>query len=357
VGLGAGPGIVKAILRLPDGRLVVGGDFDTAGTVTANGIAIWDGSAWSSLGFVGAGGVVDLDLLPNGGLLVLAVAGVMQWDGVGWTTVMPYANNFGMEELAVLDGGSFVVGGRLYSGYGQYTAAIEFWPSGHRVVDWFPRTRVTLLERMPNGDLLISGFREYEGAAAWGTVIHANPPFGGVDASLPSGYFFDLSMCDNGDLLCAGTLYDVPGGVGVARLRSACVPVVAPGGSGCTGSAGSCSLAAQSLPWIGGVFEALATGAPTTSLAAVVFGFAEAATPLSAILPQGLPGCEQLVTMDAVQFQVPFAGSLDTAMAIPGNAAFLGTNLYHQVLFAEFAAGGLVAVTSTNRLNLTFGTF
>ena len=33
-----------------DGKLIVGGNFETAGDVIAKGIAAWDGSSWSALG-------------------------------------------------------------------------------------------------------------------------------------------------------------------------------------------------------------------------------------------------------------------------------------------------------------------
>jgi hypothetical protein len=40
----------SALCALPDGRIVVGGLFDSAGGVAANRIAVWNGAAWSALG-------------------------------------------------------------------------------------------------------------------------------------------------------------------------------------------------------------------------------------------------------------------------------------------------------------------
>ena len=42
------PGVFA--LTVHDNRLAAGGEFDTAGGVSANGIAAWDGSSWAPLG-------------------------------------------------------------------------------------------------------------------------------------------------------------------------------------------------------------------------------------------------------------------------------------------------------------------
>jgi hypothetical protein len=63
---------VNALTVLPNGDLVAGGQFTSAGGVSANGIARWDGTSWSALGS-GMGGqypsVYALTTLPNGDLV------------------------------------------------------------------------------------------------------------------------------------------------------------------------------------------------------------------------------------------------------------------------------------------------
>ncbi len=74
-GLGGGnnPG-VQSMTTLPNGDLIVGGDFTTAGGVPVSKIARWNGSAWSALGTGLTGTVYTVNIsalatLPNGDLI------------------------------------------------------------------------------------------------------------------------------------------------------------------------------------------------------------------------------------------------------------------------------------------------
>ena len=57
---------VKSLAIDDSGALYAGGDFTTAGGVTVNNIAKWDGSAWSALGTGTAGGVCALTVDKTG---------------------------------------------------------------------------------------------------------------------------------------------------------------------------------------------------------------------------------------------------------------------------------------------------
>lgn len=89
-------GEVLAALRLPDGSLVVGGDFHFAGTNPASGIAIWNGSDWTNLGAGVDGAVYALasdtnGLLYAGGVFTSAgdvpSANIARWNGTAWTNL------------------------------------------------------------------------------------------------------------------------------------------------------------------------------------------------------------------------------------------------------------------------------
>jgi HYR domain-containing protein len=113
--------------------LYAGGRFDTAGGVSANRIARWDGSGWSACG----GGIVDGysilralkvhddgdgPALYAGGDFVavdgVAASGIARWDGSSWSALGSGMNG-GVEALAVHDDGGWP---ELYAG-GSFTIA------------------------------------------------------------------------------------------------------------------------------------------------------------------------------------------------------------------------------------------
>jgi len=173
-----------------------------------------------------------------------------------------------------------------------------------------------------------------------------------------NGYVSSLVRLANGDLVAGGAFLSAGGVVSahVARLTTTCPATAASFGAGCTGSAGPNVLTATSLPWIGSTFRSAATGMPAISLALVVRGFSTLATPLSAILPQGGAGCTLLVSPDLLELALPAAGSLQMQIAIPNSVALVAQTFHEQVVPVEFdAVGNIVALTSTNALQLTIG--
>ncbi|UCD64263.1 MAG: hypothetical protein JSW34_02160 [Candidatus Zixiibacteriota bacterium] len=103
-----------------DEKLIVAGNFHTAGGVAANHIASWDGSSWSPLGSGTSGGVKALavygDQLFVGGYFGTAggveVNNIASWDGSTWSP-LGSGTNGDVRALTVYDGkliaaGSFV---------------------------------------------------------------------------------------------------------------------------------------------------------------------------------------------------------------------------------------------------------
>jgi hypothetical protein len=75
---------VTAFATLPNGDLVVGGEFTTAGGVAANNIAQWNGASWAPLGSGVNGLVYALAALPNGDLVAGGVHGRRVHGDRGW---------------------------------------------------------------------------------------------------------------------------------------------------------------------------------------------------------------------------------------------------------------------------------
>jgi len=69
-------------------------------------------------------------------------------------------------------------------------------------------------------------------------------------------------------------------------------------------------------------------------------------------------GCTLTVAPDIVGFYLPVAGSLTTEVQLPNTASLAGVLAYQQVVAAELDShGNFTALTSTNRLSATVGTF
>jgi hypothetical protein len=117
-------------------------------------------------------------------------------------------------------------------------------------------------------------------------------------------------------------------------------------------------LAATSLPWTGSTFRSVATGMPALALALGVFGFSTTSIPMPLILPQGVAGCTLLVSPDLLDVYVPAAGIVQTQLVIPNTVALAGVVLHQQVVAIELSGtGDITALTGTNALTLTIGSF
>jgi hypothetical protein len=83
------------VYPIPNGNLIVGGNFASAGGTEAHSIAQWNGASWSSLG-TGIGGAVYALAIYNGNLIAgggFATAGgtvannIARWDGTSWSAL------------------------------------------------------------------------------------------------------------------------------------------------------------------------------------------------------------------------------------------------------------------------------
>jgi hypothetical protein len=441
--LGGGDRDVLAAVTMPNGDLVVAGEFTTIGGIAAQRVARWDGSTWSPIGSGLPLAVHSLAVLPGGDLVASGNAGVQRWDGSNWIALLTAGNH---RTMAVLANGDLIVArtsgpsmlqrwdGTSWSPMavgGVLVDAIVQMPNGDVVIGgWFVSVdgvpapyiarwngatwsslgggmngRVTALAVMPDGSLVAAGVFNLAGGvpvngiarwngATWSALGAGLPAPGGpsllplpngdllVSSASPvgSGWATRLDRwngsawssigpgCDelvrgllarpNGDIIAHGSFLNAGGvpSARVARLSPTCPASAVSYGAGCAGSGGLNVLTPTSLPWLGSTFRATATGMPAQALVLSVYGFTPVSLPMSAALPQGLPGCSVQMLPDLLEVMLPVAGTVQTQLAVPATATLVGLVFHHYVVPLEVdSALQVLAVTSSNALTLVVG--
>lgn len=108
-------------LKFAQGKLYVGGDFDSADMISAKNIAFWDGKDWHSLGAGIPGIINDMVILNNGNVIVASTiqngmnrecAPLMSWNGNEWSEIGLPPNCSSIQALAT-DGMNVYVGGEF----------------------------------------------------------------------------------------------------------------------------------------------------------------------------------------------------------------------------------------------------
>ncbi len=125
---GAGKGSVFTTISF-GGQLIAGGVFDTAGGVGVHNIAAWNGSAWSdmSAGVIGAGEFVTAAASFNGELYIATYSAplgisqgrVYKWNGATWMPALGYAD--GLVNTLYSFSGQLHVGGTFFHANGLDT--------------------------------------------------------------------------------------------------------------------------------------------------------------------------------------------------------------------------------------------
>ncbi|MEO6596519.1 MAG: hypothetical protein ABIP94_17345 [Planctomycetota bacterium] len=370
-------GTVFALAVLPGGELVAGGSFSVAGGISTANIARWNGSVWSGLGGGCAGSVVSLLVQSNGdlvagGFFLTAGSGattvnrIARWSGGSWHAFGTGVDN-GVRALAQMPNGEIVAGGDFTMAGGGAAGRLARWngtawqglPGGGGT----PLTRtVRTLLALPNGDLMVGGdiFQSFGDCLLRlrGTQWTYLGLGRGVFDSSPD-VVQAAAVTANGDIVVGGYFHNVVNLVSanVARLAVTCPASAVAYGSGCAGSSGVNTLTSTALPWSSSTQRARATGLPAQCFAVVVYGFAPISVPINALLPEGLPGCDLLTTLDSVAIGVPTGGGLDTAVFITPTPSLIGLTFYHQVAAFELNASLVTAISITNGLRLTVGSY
>jgi hypothetical protein len=417
---GPNAALVMGLVTLPNQDVVACGLFTHAGGVAANSVARWNGTSWSALG-AGVSGARSLASSSTGELVATSATKVLRWDGVSWVQLgsdrgfliraMAFLDNGdlvavgaelfgsadvverwdgatwssvggiggiggslnGLAAVAATDGGGFVVAGRFGDAGGvrnvaRWDGASWSWV-GTSTQPWTSTTEyVTALAVLPNGDLIATGKFGQTGASPVNNIARFDgATWSSIDTGLTerTSIYSDaegtaIAVASKGDVIVGGT-FAVAGphaSIGLATLTTSCPATAIAFGNGCIGSGGLEELQAQSLPWTGSTYTTEGTGLPQLALTIDVRGLATASLPLASILPQGVVGCSLLASPDLLNVYVPSAGRLVTTFVIPNLPVLVGQAVHQQLVSLEVdAVGSILAMTSTNGLSATIGSF
>ncbi|MCU0864642.1 MAG: hypothetical protein MUC36_12665 [Planctomycetes bacterium] len=244
LGNGVSGGQVYAIAVAPNGDIIAGGNFSAAGgsivggvlvgAVSAQGIARWDGTAWSSLGTFGSSTVVNTLLFQTNGNLAAggrftggpSGATVMEWNGTTWSMV---GNGLGSQpadpvlSLAQRPNGNLVAGRRLGGGSLIQLDLVQEWDGtswsslGSGIVQQSIDETVDTVLVLPNGDLVAAGRFAAAGGQPTRNVARWNGLNWAATSQGTDGPIFALATLPNGDLVAGGN-FSVIGGTQARRV-------------------------------------------------------------------------------------------------------------------------------------------
>ena len=373
IGFVGGDSTVYAIQEMPNGDLIVGGSFTQVDGVPMQHIARWNGAAWAAVGGGMNVAVRALALLPNGDLVAGGdftqaggnpAAHIARFDGIIWSA-MGAGFNHRCHTLHVRANGELLAGGDLTASGTVFPKGIARWTgtTWDRLGDGANNT-VHAIASMPNGDLIAGGrFTTADDLPANRLARWDGFSWVAIDDGLKgnsSAAVYALLVQADATLRIGGQFLLADGAVSVAmaRYESTCKALAVATGIGCAGSTTPDQLAAATLPWIGTTQRSVATGLPALAVAVGVRGFTSLSFPLDTIFPQATPGCSLLAAPDQLELHLPSNGVVTTSIDVPASPALVGAQWHEQVVTFEFASSGpVIAITASNALLLTAGSF
>lgn len=380
VGGGIDAGIVsrvRAITEMPNGDIVIGGWFTTAGTVSANKIARWNGVSWSALGSRLNSNCYALAALSNGQLVAggnFTLAGgtpannIALWNGSNWLPMGSGTNDV-VRALATLPGNHVIAGGSFTVAGGMPASRIAEWDgSSWSNLGTGVSGAVGAIAVLPSGDAIVGGgFSDAGGnpascIARWngttwspvGSGLDRMPPFGLEAVSA-------LAVTSAGDIVAGGNFTAAAGNPvnRVANFAAGCPSSVSSYGVGCVSGAGPLVLTSTSLPVIANTFSLMATGFSAASIGVRLIGSSSTAIPLASVYPAGQAGCDLLVDANMwFDLSLPTASSLSFDIPLPNSPSLISLTAYAQVGSVELTAlGDISGAFTSNGLAFVMGTF
>ncbi len=166
--LGGGTnGEVTTMLKLANGDLLVCGSFTQAGSVAANGVAVWNGTSFTALGG-GIQGEVNAAVEFNGalyigGAMLNGPADLAKWDGASWTFTSVFEGKYPLINALHVHNGELYAAGSI-SGFAGITEFVQRWDGSQWLPVGVPFDAPVLALASHNGELVAGGaFASLEG--------------------------------------------------------------------------------------------------------------------------------------------------------------------------------------------------
>ncbi|MBH8557790.1 T9SS type A sorting domain-containing protein [Hymenobacter negativus] len=321
--LGAGPtngtnATVKALAVAPNGDVYVGGEFTLAGGAVANRVARWNGTAWNALGSGAANGfnygaVNGLALAPTGELYAggsfdragnnIYANGIAKWDGTAWSAMGTGLGSGGtystgeVAAVAVAPNGTVYAGGSFSRSKRGPTDFIARW-SGTAWVALATGSYydvggpVSALAVAANGDLYVGGDFTLANAVPVNYLARWNGiGWSGVGTSTPSGInvaVTTLALGAAGEIYI-GTSFRPLAGITVAnRIAKWNGTAWSSLGTGLNGLVGALAVGSTGKLYAGGSFTATGDGSKFTAR----FGIYDPAATLSTTTARATPAAQ-----------------------------------------------------------------
>jgi len=217
-------GTVSSITNLPNGNFVVAGAFPRINGITCNGIAEWNGSAWTALGpglTTMLGMVRTTSALPDGS--IFAAGSTLRifeldpplnaafWSASRWSLLGDGLNGR-VHDIEPFPDGSAYVAGRFTIAGGTLMSRIARWANG----SWQPLTTgvngdVYCLTSTNSGDLIAAGTFSSAGGVPASNIARWNgSAWSAISGTMSNSPSFEstIGLCSdrfpNGDIVIAG---------------------------------------------------------------------------------------------------------------------------------------------------------
>jgi len=238
---------VRALAFDGSGNLYAGGYFTTAGGVSANNIAKWDGSSWSALG--SGTRTYDAANVENPGVKTLAIDGsgnifaggtfeyagdmgvrnIAKWDGSGWSALGSGSNagiNNTVTAVAIDGSGSLYVGGKFTSAGGVSVHSIAKWDGSAwsalgSGIDGDTYCSVQALAIDASGNLYAGGKFDTAGGVSATNIARWNgSSWSALGSGIGSSAYYPVRALavDGSGNLYVGGMFDTAGGVSASNI-------------------------------------------------------------------------------------------------------------------------------------------